>query len=118
MFEFVVNLSTPSYAPLRNSMSSVSVYNYGYQKHGILIYRHLDQSEMYAYDATCVDNAECLEKGIVSGDKDNSALGKCARCGAHYTLTDGIHTEKRIRLRAYSITPLPNATEQWRVSNR
>jgi len=93
------------------------VEQYGYAKHGVIIYRHVYDNEMYAYDATCVDNADCVEHGMVRADGDNPSLGKCQRCGAQYTLSNGIHTQKLVRLRPYDMTPLTNATQQWRISN-
>jgi hypothetical protein len=115
LFSFDIDVENSA---LMTSINSITMPNYGYKKHGVIIYRHNYEHELFAYDATCVDNLDCMEHGIVSVDADNHTLGKCQRCGAHYTFTDGIHTQKRVRLRAYNIFRISNTETKWRISNR
>jgi hypothetical protein len=116
-FQFDVNLLSEKYKPLYSSITAVEVSGYGYNKHGIIIYRHVYDNEMLAYDATCVNSGNCIEKGRVRPDSNNQSFGKCELCGSAYSFTDGMHTEKRLQLRAYFIRPVSNATDLWRVSN-
>jgi hypothetical protein len=118
LFEFDINLLAEKYKPLYSSVTAVEVSGYGYQKHGIIIYRHVYPNEMFAYDATCVNSSNCLEKGRVHPDSDNQSFGKCELCGSAYSFTDGMHTEARLQLRAYFVRPISNSTDAWRVSNR
>jgi hypothetical protein len=110
--------ANPNYSALTTSISAVSIHGKGYKEHGIIVYRHNYEREMFAYDATCADNAECLEHGIVRPQDDNRSIGRCQRCSAQYTLVDGIHTKKRVRLRTYSIALADNSSAIWRISNR
>ncbi|GHU96652.1 hypothetical protein FACS1894156_7950 [Bacteroidia bacterium] len=114
---FTVDLLNPFYAPLKDFYTSVEVPLRGYKQHGVIVF-HRYGNEFLAWDATCVNNGECIESGKVQPAADNVSQGKCARCQSRYSLVDGIHTDKRISLRAYYVRPLPNATEQYRVSNR
>ncbi|GHT69009.1 hypothetical protein FACS189452_09460 [Bacteroidia bacterium] len=111
-FDFQVNLESLM------SMTTIEIAGYGYQRHGIIIYRHVYEYQVSAFDATCVDNADCLERGKVRHSKENDSQGKCIRCSAVYNFTDGMHTQKKVRLRAYSITPVDNSNILWRLSNR
>lgn len=128
-FEFDVNLDNPKYQKLKNgSFSSVLVTNgcgslsglgvCGYNSHGILLFRYLEETEIYAYDATCSNDTACLKYGVVEQSSQYPANGVCRRCGSSYNLIDGKHTEKKLMLRRYGVMPIGSYTGQFRVSNK
>ncbi|GHT14578.1 hypothetical protein AGMMS4956_12660 [Bacteroidia bacterium] len=116
--EFIVDLLNPRYAPLTDFYGSVEEPLHGYKRHGVIVF-HRYGNEFFAWDATCVNDGECIENGKVKPAADKAlSQGECTRCKSRYSLLDGTHTDKKVSLRAYYVRPLRNATEQYRVSNR
>ncbi|MDR3329626.1 MAG: hypothetical protein LBS63_05955 [Prevotellaceae bacterium] len=90
--------------------------HFGYKEHGVMVYHYFDK-EVYAFDATCPNDAECIAGGVVAFDGAGKATGTCQRCKAQYNLMDGKHASKKLRLRQYAANPMPNATDYYQVSN-
>jgi nitrite reductase/ring-hydroxylating ferredoxin subunit len=69
---------------------------------------------VFAFDATCPNSEECLTSGVV---EHRDGYGVCKKCSSRYSLIDGKHADKKIKLRAYYVQPLANATDYFRVYN-
>ncbi|MDR0415035.1 MAG: hypothetical protein LBH84_06435 [Prevotellaceae bacterium] len=110
-FEFDVHM--PAYEIMTAKLTS----RYGYNRHGVIVFRYNNApNEVFAFDATCPDSEECLASGVVEYINGSGSLhGACKRCGSRYSMVDGKHADKRIKLRAYPVQPLPNATDWYRV---
>ncbi|MDR2814296.1 MAG: nitrite reductase (NAD(P)H) small subunit [Prevotellaceae bacterium] len=105
------------YMPSYEIMTAKVVPNCGYGKHGVIVFRYNNaQDEVFAFDATCPNSEECLASGVVALAEPN-VYADCNKCKSRYSLIDGKHTEKRIKLRAYYVLPMPNATDRYYVSN-
>jgi nitrite reductase/ring-hydroxylating ferredoxin subunit len=110
-FEFSV------YMPSYEIMTVKVTPNVGYNKHGVIVFRyHNAPNEVFAFDATCPNSEECLASGVVE-HITSDVHAECKKCKSRYSLIDGKHTEKRIRLRAYLVQPMPNATDWYYVTN-
>ncbi|MDR0688297.1 MAG: hypothetical protein LBF55_06405 [Prevotellaceae bacterium] len=108
-FELTVHM--PSHEIMTAKVSA----GYGYNRHGVIVYRyHNASNEVFAFDATCPNSEECLASGVV---EPRDGHGICKKCSSRYSLIDGTHADKKIKLRAYYVQPLPNATDWFRVYN-
>ncbi|MDR3189229.1 MAG: nitrite reductase (NAD(P)H) small subunit [Prevotellaceae bacterium] len=110
---FDFNVHMPAYEIMTAKVNS----GCGYNKHGVIVFRyHNAVDEVFAFDATCPASGECLASGVVEHLKSD-VYGECKRCKSRYSLIDGKHTDKKIRLRAYAVQPMPNATDWYYVRN-
>ncbi|MDR1416552.1 MAG: hypothetical protein LBJ57_03920 [Prevotellaceae bacterium] len=91
----------------------------GYNNHGVIVYRYNNApNEVFAFDATCPNSEECLSAGVVEySNSDGNGYGVCKKCKSRYSMVDGRHTDKRIKLRTYFVQPLPDATDWYHVHN-
>ncbi|MDR1342237.1 MAG: hypothetical protein LBK18_03155 [Prevotellaceae bacterium] len=104
--------------PAYEIMAAKSIPQYGYNKHGVIVFRYNNApNEVFAFDATCPNSEECLAAGVVEhSNDDGNGYGVCKKCKSRYSLIDGKHADKRIKLRAYFVQPL-NFTDYYRVYN-
>lgn len=111
-FEFSV------YMPSYEIMTATVKTGVGYNRHGVIVFRyHNASNEVFAFDATCPNSEECLASGVVEHIKSD-VYAECKKCRSRYSLVDGgKHTEKKIKLRACFVQPMPNATDWFYVSN-
>jgi nitrite reductase/ring-hydroxylating ferredoxin subunit len=110
-FEFSV------YMPSYEIMTAKVNPSFGYNRHGVIVFRyHNASNEVFAFDATCPNSEECLAAGVVEHIKSD-VYAECKKCKSRYSLIDGRHTEKKIKLRAYLAQPMPNATDWYYVTN-
>jgi nitrite reductase/ring-hydroxylating ferredoxin subunit len=91
--------------------------NSGYNQHGVIVFRyHNAPNEVFAFDATCPNSEDCLASGVVAPVK-LEVYAECRKCKSRYSLIDGKHTEKKIKLRAYLVSPIPDLTDWYHVSS-
>ncbi|MDR1226529.1 MAG: hypothetical protein LBK47_06475 [Prevotellaceae bacterium] len=128
-FSFDVNLASKEFMALQSLLAAVVKNNgcgstngtCGYNNHGIIVFRYVYDNEIFAYDATCPNDSICISSRsakVEINKTGNSAQGICSRCKSVYSLIDGRHSQKRIELRRYNVTPYSGYTNQYRVSNR
>ncbi|MDR0567315.1 MAG: hypothetical protein LBG47_09835 [Prevotellaceae bacterium] len=110
-FEFSVHMVA------HEIMTAKVTPGFGYKGHGVIVFRyHNAANEVFAFDATCPNSEECLASGVVEHIASD-VHAECKKCKSRYSLIDGKHTEKRIKLRACFVQPMPNATDWYYVSN-
>ncbi|MDR3366185.1 MAG: nitrite reductase (NAD(P)H) small subunit [Prevotellaceae bacterium] len=101
--------------PAYDIMKATVRPNSGYNQHGVIVFRyHNAPNEVFAFDATCPNSEECLASGVVAPVK-LEVYAECRKCKSRYSLIDGRHTEKKIKLRAYFVIPMLNATDCYYV---
>lgn len=78
---FQVNLDMPDASNLKNPLSSILVSNYGYRRHGVILYNS-GVDGYYAYDATCPND---LDQAVVLNDSTPLVV-TCPKCNRVYSL--------------------------------
>lgn len=82
---FQGHLAEPDFSSLTSINNTVKVANYGYRRHGVLVYRYMDDT-FYAFDATCPHD---LIDGSVEVSKDKPHEVTCPICKKIYSLMNG-----------------------------
>lgn len=90
-------LAQPDYAPVTVPSYAIKVANYGYRRHGVLVYRY-DPETFYAFDATCPRD---LIDGSVEISKDKPYEAICPICKSVYSLMNGGITTNGYPLKRY-----------------
>ena len=90
-------LSQPDFAPLTSINNTVKVANYGYRRHGVLVYRYTEDT-FYAFDATCPRD---LNDGSVVISNDNPWEAVCPICKTVYSLMNYGSTSNGLPLKRY-----------------
>lgn len=93
-------LSQPDFAPLTRPLVAIKVANYGYRRHGVLVYRN-DSETIWAFDATCPKD---LVDGSVEISKDKPFEAICPICKSVYSLMNGGVTAQGYPLKMYQTT--------------
>lgn len=105
-FDFSFDIATSPYNALQTSLTGIVVGKgqYGYQRNGILMFRYIYDSDMFAYDATC-PQPECIAKNQ-SLTFDSKTIAVCRNCKQQYDLLTGLPTAKnaKYRLKPYHVT--------------
>jgi len=97
---FQGNLAQPDFSSLTSINNVVKVANYGYRRHGVLVYRY-DTENFYAFDATCPND---LIDGSVEVSKDKPHEVTCPICKRVYSLMNGGITTSGEPLKRYRTT--------------
>ena len=96
-FTYVGYLTQPDLSSL-TILTAVKIPNYGYRRHGIILYRN-EMDSFWAFDATCPND---LVDGSVVIDKDKPHEAVCPICKAVYSLMNGGVTAKGEPLKRYN----------------
>ncbi|MGL4955965.1 MAG: hypothetical protein ACRC9X_02160 [Bacteroidales bacterium] len=111
--KFSFDVIIPTYDVMTAQMKA----NVGYKSHGILVYCHYE-GEVYAYDATCVNSSECVERGVIRFDGVGKPTATCRRCSSQYYLLDGKHLKEKLLLRQYGVQKVPYTNSgQYKIFN-
>ncbi|MGL4364054.1 MAG: hypothetical protein ACRCSB_02485 [Bacteroidales bacterium] len=109
---FSFDITMPNY----NTMDAKIKNGIGYNGHGILVYHHYDGA-VYAYDATCANDSECVKNGVIRFDGQGHPTATCRRCRSQYYLLDGKHLKEKLLLRQYGVQKILYTSDQYRIFN-
>ncbi len=97
---FQGHLAQPDFSSLTSINNTIKVANYGYRRHGVLVYRYMDDT-FYAFDATCPHD---LIDGSVEVSKDKPHEVTCPICKKVYSLMNGGISNSGEPLKRYRVT--------------